>query len=162
MPDVIAVDAILADSVQVSGDMKLQVQGGAWNSITAAQFPAQHDRIGVGVVIQVPYTATNQSHTLEVSIEDADGGIVPLGSAPEGVSTEDGLIRRIGGPFNIGRPPGLAPGEEQVVPFAINLNGVKFPAPGPYCIAIFIDGNKIKSLPFKLQQVQPPLNTILR
>lgn len=53
------VTAFLADSVTVA-DGKLYVQGAGWNSISASSFPIQHDRIGVGALLHVPYSATSQ------------------------------------------------------------------------------------------------------
>lgn len=55
------VDAFLADSI-VSAEGKLYVQGAGWNKIQATSFPFRHSRIGIGVIIHVPYTATNQVH----------------------------------------------------------------------------------------------------
>src|SRR5512133_183243 len=102
------IDAFLADSI-VSAEGKLYVQGAGWNMIYAGSFPFRHSRIGIGVIIHVPYTATNQTHHLEVHVEDSDGHVLPLGDAPPGVETEDGKISRLGGEFNVGRPPLLPP-----------------------------------------------------
>lgn len=146
------VEAFLADSVVVA-DGKLFVQGGGWNVINTQALPTRHPRIGIGILVRVPYTATNQAHKFELRIEDADGELHPLGEAPPGVETEDGKIRRIEGEFNMGRPPGLVPGEEQLVPMAINMDGVEFPDAESYRVVIEIDGSEVKSLPFRINPV---------
>jgi hypothetical protein len=150
------IDAFLADSV-VAADGKLYVQGAGWNIIYAHSFPIRHSRIGVGIIIQVPYTATNQTHKLEVHIEDSDGQVLPLGDAPSEIESEDGKIQRLEGEFNVGRPPLLPAGDEQVVPLAINIDGMVFDKPDRLNVVVSIDGTKMKRLGVRVQQlVQSP------
>src|SRR6266498_5473939 len=96
--------AFLADSV-VSAEGKLFVQGAGWNVLNAAGFPVRHPRIGIGVLVRVPYTATNQVHRLEVRMITADGEPVSLGDAPPEVGAPDGKLYVLGGEFSVGRPP---------------------------------------------------------
>ena len=144
------VDCFLADSV-VSAEGKLYAQGIGWNVIAVPAFPAIHDRIGVGLVVHVPYTATNEAHSLEVRIE-TDGRVMALapgGVAPEGVEPP----RSIRADFNVGRPPQLAPGAEQLVCFAMNLNALRFEEAGIYEIVVTLDGSDDQDrLVFTLQQ----------
>ena len=131
------VDCFLADSV-VSAEGKLYAQGIGWNAIAVAAFPAIHDRIGVGAVVHVPYTATNEAHSLEVRIE-RDGSVMTLapgGAVPEGLEPPTTIRAE----FNVGRPPQLAPGAEQLVCFAMNLNALRFEEPGSYEIVVTLDG----------------------
>src|SRR5690349_7734686 len=111
------VDAFLADSV-VSAEGKLYAQGAGWNVIYTNETPFRHNRVGVGILITVPYTATNQMHRLVVHIEDSDGAKIALGDAPPGTDSDDGHIYLLGGEFNVGRPPLLIPGDDQIVPIA--------------------------------------------
>lgn len=143
------VTAFLADSVVVA-EGKLYVQGAGWNIVSAPTFPTRHNRIGIGLVIHVPYSATNQMHKLEVGIQDEDGHQVPLGVAPDG-SDAPGPLFKLGGQFNVGRPPLLPPGDEQVVPLAMNIDGVLFENPGAYAVVIEINGTEVKRLRFRLQ-----------
>src|SRR5512132_2160368 len=106
------IDAFLADSV-VSVEGKLYAQGAAWNVLNTTQIPTRHPRIGIGVIFHVPYTATNQMHRFEVYLLDADDNELPLGDAPSEAEQPEGKIRRLGGQFNVGRPPTLQPGDEQ-------------------------------------------------
>jgi hypothetical protein len=153
------IDAFLADSV-VAAEGKLYVQGAGWNIIYVRSFPSRHSRIGVGIIIQVPYTATNQTHKLEVHIEDSDGQIIALGDAPPGIESEDGKIYRLEGEFNVGRPPLLPPGDEQVVPLAINVDGMVFEKPDRLNLVISVNGHKMKRLGVRVQQlVQSPQPT---
>lgn len=147
------VDAFLADSV-VTADGKLYVQGGGWNNINAGQIPHRHDRIGIGILIYVPYTATNERHKLEVSLQDADGRELPIGDAPPDMESEDGKIRHFEAQFNVGRPPTIPPGDEQVVAFSLNINGLQFDRADRYAFIISVDGTEMKRLAFRVNQRQ--------
>lgn len=149
------IDAFLADSV-ASVDGKLYVQGGGWNAITTGALPMQHDRIGIGIIIHVPFTATNQTHEFRVQLVDEDGNQLPIGDAPPGSETEDGRIRTIGGQFNVGRPPGLPAGDEQLVAIAININGLPFEKAGQYAFVISIDGSEVTRLVFRVNLAVTP------
>ena len=62
-----------------------------------------------------------------------------LGSGPEGP------VNRIGGEFTAGGE------EEQIVPIALNLNGLPLPGPGEYRVVISMQGDDVKVLPFTVQ-----------
>jgi hypothetical protein len=54
--------------------------------------------------------------------------------------------------FNVGRPAGLHPGDDQVVALAANLVGLPFPASGKYEFLISIDGDPApRRLPIRLE-----------
>src|SRR5690348_16399866 len=120
--DVMQVDAFLADSVVVA-EGKLYVQGGGWDGIMTGTFPFRQPRVGIGIVLHVPWTATNQMHTFSIKIVDPDGKSIPLGDAPPGAESSDGKVRELRGQFNLGRPPLLMAGGSQTVPIAVNLDG---------------------------------------
>ncbi len=105
------VEAFLADSV-VAAEGKLYVQGAGWNIVNAPALPYRLARAGIGLIVRIPYTATNQPHKFEIFMRDADGIEMPLAEAPPDVETPDGKIRRLGGEFNVGRPPTLEAGDE--------------------------------------------------
>jgi hypothetical protein len=145
------IDAFLADSVVVA-EGKIHALGAGWNVINARGIPTRHDRIGIGFIIRVPYTETNQEHTFELRLEDADGHRLTFGDNPQG----EGRVEGFGGRFNVGRPPNLKPGDEQVVPFALNINGLTFENDGNYRFVIAIDGEDTKELPFRVTLIQQP------
>jgi len=150
------VDAFLADSVVVA-DNKLYAQGAGWDSILTGQFPFRQSRIGVGVILDVPWTATNQMHEFTLKIVDQDGEDIPLGDAPPGMDLPGGKVRELKGAFNLGRPPILSPGDSQVVPIAINLDGIIFQKPGTYEVIIAVDGTEMRKLPVRVRPlVQMP------
>ncbi|HEX7464178.1 MAG TPA: hypothetical protein VF382_04700 [Actinomycetota bacterium] len=143
----IQVDGFLADSV-VRADGKLYVQGAGWNRITASLFPVVHDRIGIGLLFRVEPGGASEPHRFELRLEDAEGKELPLGNAPSAASQPGGgKIYRIGGEFTTGRGD---EGEEQLVPMAINFNGMPFDRPGAYRFVVSVDGSEVKTLPFRI------------
>lgn len=140
-----AIDAMLCDSV-ATAEGKLYVQGGGWNMITPASYPAQIPRVGLAVLVTVPYTATNENHNLGVQLQDQDGQVLPLGPGqivPEGRPA-------FGAVFNIGRPPMLQRGDPQIVTFAVNIDGLVIDAPGSYSFVITIDEKEMHRLIFRV------------
>ncbi|HEU4396310.1 MAG TPA: hypothetical protein VFU54_00570 [Actinomycetota bacterium] len=149
------IEAFLADSV-VSVEGKLYVQGAAWNVLNTTQIPTRHPRIGIGVIVHVPYTATNQLHKFEIYLLDADDNELPLGDAPPEGEQPEGKIRRLGGQFNVGRPPTLQPGDEQLVAMAVNIDGLEFERADAYRFVVELDGSREKFLPFRVHHVVQP------
>jgi hypothetical protein len=98
----------------------------------------------------VPYTATNQMHVFELTLQDADGQELPMADAPPEAGTPDGKIRRLGGQFNVGRPPTLQPGDEQLIALAVNIDGLEFERADTYRFVIELDGSPEKELPFRI------------
>lgn len=132
---------LLADHAEaVNG--KLYVVGGGFNRIGAYQFPAAHNHLSVGAVIHVPWEATNQPHTLELRLVDADG--VPVVPEP------------LQGGFEAGRPPGLRVGDEQLVVLVFNFNGLVFDKPGAYEFHLLVDGSEMGLLRFTVVHPEGP------
>lgn len=157
----ISVQAFLCDGINESQG-KLFAIGIGWNQIGGPIFPLRHSRMGVGVLISVPYNSTNAVHGFSLSIRDEDGSSIPFGDAAPGAdpaTVEHGRTVRVAGQFNVGRPPGLPEGDEQVVPLAIQLDGIEFPRPGRYVVVIEADGRELSRLPIRLVQVQAPPST---
>ncbi len=124
---------LLADHAEaVNG--KLYVVGGAFNRIAADRFPAVHSHLSVGAVINVPWEATNQRHSLELRLIDADG--VPV--IPEPIHAA----------FEAGRPPGLRAGDEQLVVMVFNFNGLQFGQPGNFEFHLLVDDREMGRLGF--------------
>ena len=101
--------------------------------------------LGIGISIKVPWTATNQSQKLELTLKDADGQDILL---PNGQGSSAPLRAEMN--FNIGRPPILETGEEQLVNLAINLPGLPVEKLGTYIFKIAVDGTELKELKLKV------------
>ena len=149
------IDAILCDHVQASENKLFMSGGGISRSFVSPQ-PPHVIMVGVAAVIQVPYTATNQAHSLTFSLVDEDGNpVTPF--VPDGVP-DPGPIRGTVA-FNLGRPPTINAGESQPYCFAANFNfGLR--QQGGYAFVLEIDGSKVKELPFRVIATPPAIGLI--
>ena len=121
---------ILADSAQVVGN-KLYLMGGGWDRLTVnKEFPAEQ-RIGIALALKVPWNRTNERHEFEIDIASED-------AAP---------IAKVGGTFEVGRPPGISPGQDQKIQLAVEAN-LKFTRPGSFVIVAKLDGKEGQRVPF--------------
>jgi hypothetical protein len=148
------VDAMLCDSV-VNAENKLYMQGAGWNMLLAGGFPFVAPRIGVALIVSVPWTETNKSHEMALSLHDDEQqlslGPVDQGSGPAAVP-KPGVLRA---PFNVGRPPMLTAGDAQLLPLAINLDGYQFQRAGGYSFRVEIDNREIANLDFRVLSSGP-------
>jgi Family of unknown function (DUF6941) len=126
---------ILADAAQVVGG-KLYLMGGGWDNLTVnAPFPIDQ-RFAIALGIKVAWSNTNQRHTFEVEIISEDKE-----------TEEPKTLMKAGGQFEMGRPPGIMPGQDQR--FQIALDGaLKIENPGPKTIIVRIEGQEMRRLSF--------------
>jgi Family of unknown function (DUF6941) len=154
-----AVTAMLCDSA-VTAEGKLYLQGAGWDMINppSGTYPTRVPRVGLGLLIAVPYTATNRNHTMRISLKGADGEEIALGLQPADPTdpTSVGTVPMyyVEANFNVGRPPHLQSGESQTIPFAMNLDGLAINQPGSYSFVIEIDQREVQRLTFRATPVQ--------
>lgn len=133
------VDYIVLADAAAAVEGKHYIHGAGWDTIFAGSFPVQHPSMAVAVRLRIPWTATNQPHSLELDLIDADGAsILP---DPPGV---------VKGDINVGRPPHLSPGDDQVVCLVFNLLGLQFERAGTYSVVFRIDGSEEGRQTFRL------------
>jgi hypothetical protein len=128
---------LLADRAEAING-KLYMLGGAWERIGVVDF-SQPLSISVAIGILVPWSATNQNHTMALEIRDADGKPIPF---------------KVEATFVTGRPPFLS-GETQRMLMAIPSTSVTLPGPGSYVLAASIGGIEAKVVRFSAVQTQP-------
>jgi hypothetical protein len=129
---------VLADAVAAVGG-KHYIHGGGWDTLYAAAFPVTHPSMAVALRLRVPWGATNRPCALELDVLDADGfSLLPAPPGP------------IRGTVNVGRPPHLPVGDDQVVPLALALNGLRFERAGLYVVVCRLDGAEAARAPFRV------------
>ncbi len=147
------INALLCDHAQVAG--KLFVSGAG---IDAFNMPAADPgpyviSFAIAGVVHVPWTATNQEHRLQFLVMDGDGKTPELAVGaevgPEGLGGE--MV------FNVGRPPGIPNGDEQLVPFAFQFMALPLTKIGRYSIQLLIDGSEVRNIPFRLSKPPQPV-----
>jgi hypothetical protein len=147
------VDAILCNHAEAA-ENKLYVSGGGINIAWVPPEPPHLVHVALGGVVQVPYTATNQPHSLVVRLIDEDGQAVTPWT-PEGSDTPPPVEIQTG--FNFGRPPQLPHGEDQAFPFAMKFQ-LAVPHVGAYAFVIEIDGTEMRRL--HLRATVPPAGMV--
>jgi hypothetical protein len=127
----VKVTLLLADSAEeING--KLYILGGGW-SLTGPQVGP----MALAIKIDVPWTAANQKHTIEITLAGEDGGAPPMIS--EGVITSGEV--RFAGSFEVGRPPGLPPGSDIDAALAIQLGPLPLVPGQGYVWQVAVDGH---------------------
>jgi hypothetical protein len=101
--------------------------------------------LALGIIVEVPWTATNQEHTISVELEDEDGH--PVEVEKEFDETEP-FRAQFG--FNVGRPRQLEDGETQSVAFAINIPVLQLEKLGSYIFSVSIDDTVLRRLRYRL------------
>ena len=140
------VDAFLADSV-VAVQGKLYALGVGWNRIVVPTLPARHDRIGIGLLFRLPAGTRNERRRFDLRVEGPDGRGIQLGTGSTGIGG------RLGGEFTAGAAA------EQIVPIALNLNGMPLAAAGDYRFVVALGGDDVKVLPFSVAQISSARST---
>ena len=95
---------IIADAAQVVGG-KLYLLGGGYDRVTLPKQPPAPHNMAVAVAFRVSWIETNVKHDFELEVLDGDGNQIVRGS----------------GQFEVGRPLGIPPGQDQRAQMAMNL-----------------------------------------
>lgn len=125
----------LADHATVENG-KVYVNGGFWDRLQFAGFPAAVNFSVVAVVV-VPWRAHNEKHTFSIAFEDADKN--PLGGSFDGE-------------FQIGTEPSHRQGDASILPLAMSVAGFAIAGPGEYAAVLSIDGEEIDRWPMRVVQ----------
>ena len=128
---------ILADYAQVLGG-KLFLAGGGWDKLHVAKFPTSQP-VGIALSFRVPWTETNVKHSFQLEIQSIDG--------------EKSM--RADGQFEVGRPPGAVPGNDQRTQIAVGLQ-MDFKKPGEFVVIANIQGDSVR-FPFSVAPAAPQL-----
>jgi hypothetical protein len=144
----VKVTALLANHAEAINNLLYTSGAGITQAQVPPGAPAPYPvQLSLAVIVTVPWTQTNQNHTLRVDLIDADGQLVQVPTGPDTVGPLQPEMT-----FNVGRPPALEVGQEQTVALAIGMPGLPFPALGQYRFVVHIDNNPEEELLFKIGQ----------
>lgn len=101
---------MLCDHAQVA-DGKLFISGGGW-SVVGTPTPLS----AIALLLRVPWTMANHETQFKLRLVAADGAAVTQPSF-----TDEPQPVEIAGTFEVGRPPGLAPGSLLDLPLAVRV-----------------------------------------
>jgi hypothetical protein len=145
-------DVMLCDHAQVVGN-KLFISGANVDrmSVPAGSPPPYLLNFAAAGIVRVPWQATNEEHTLSFNIVTQDGKPPQMAEGiaigPEGIGVQM--------KFNVGRPPQMTSGDEQLVPFAFQL-ALPLGAPGRFVLQFSLDGTSVRNLTFTMA-VEPTM-----
>ena len=123
---------ILADSAQVTSN-KLYLLGGGWDRLTIARpFPVTH-QMAVAAAFRVSWSETNQQHNFEIEVTNGDGV----------------EVTKLAGQFEVGRPSGISPGQDQRTQVAVNM-GVPLQQAGTYEVIARLNSEESRRFPFNV------------
>jgi len=130
---------IVADRAEVVSG-KLYLMGGGWDMLNVADL-SKPIGLSFAIGVMVPWNATNQEHSLHISITDDNGSPV---DAVQRVVT-----------FNMGRPPHLSAGDSQRMIVAVPNEFIVFPTAGSYTIGATVDGGHGRETVFRVHSTHP-------
>ncbi len=130
--------ALLADAAQVVGG-KLYLLGGAFDTVTARQFPATHRSLSLVIVLEVGPGDRNRDLDIVTTLFDEDG-------------KEMGVESK--GAFRVGAPSTLPAGATSLIPLVTVFGNLQFPEPGGYVFIVSHDDQELARVPLRLQR--PP------
>lgn len=138
------VTMMLADAAQAV-DNKLYVIGGGWSILRG------HGPTALALMVKVPWDQTNVDHVMKLELVDSDGHAVKV-STP--VGEQPVLVENV---FQVGRPPGIAPGTPIDLAFALNLGPLPL-ANGRYewRLTIGDESDENWRLPFQMEVEAEP------
>lgn len=144
------INAMLCDHAQAA-EGKLFISGGGIDRSWVGPDLPHMIGVGLAVTVEVPYTATNQVHKLGLTMVDEDGQLVRPWM-PDGSEAAPLVLDM---PFNLGRPPGIAPGSSQTWSAALNIQ-LPLSKLGQYNFVLSIDGSEEKRLPLLVALMPTP------
>ena len=140
------VTALLANHAEAVNNLLYTSGAGIDRALVPPGAPGPYGvHLAIGIIVKIPWTQTNQPHSLTVELIDADGAAVPVQTGPETFAPFKAEMQ-----FNVGRPPTLEVGEEQSVSLAISMPQLPFPALGSYRFVVYIDQTQMDELSFRL------------
>jgi len=140
---------LLCDSAQVA-EGKLYILGGGWSLTGPDPTPS-----AIAMKLEVDWNEADRGHHWELYLEDADGHAVVV-PGPEGPQPIE-----VRGDFQVGRPPGIAPGSPIDLPLAVGVGPLPL-APGTrYTWRLVVDGESSEgwSLSFTTRPAAAPADT---
>jgi hypothetical protein len=138
--------AVLCNHAEAHDNLLFISGGGIDTALVPPGAPGPYSiTLGIGVIVEVPWTATNQQHTVQVVLQDADGHPVEVQQGPDQRGPFQGAVF-----FNVGRPPHLETGQSQSIALAFNIPVLPIDELGQYVFAISIDGTEMQRLRYRL------------
>jgi hypothetical protein len=122
----VTIESVMLANHAESVNGLLYISGGGCNIHRRMVSPggaAPLSRLGLALIIAVPWHQTNLTHNLMIEFRDEDAHV----------------IANINSKLNVGRPAGLRPGTIQYANVGLPMD-IVFPHPGDYEIVAYVEG----------------------
>jgi hypothetical protein len=119
----------------------LYLSGAGWTDLRRPmppQGPPPINHLGIGIAVLVAWIETNQPYRVTIRIENSDGA----------------ELMNLHADFEVGRPPGLAPGSDLRAVIAVN-GELQFPAADIYRVVATV-GEQQRSITFRVHDIPVP------
>jgi hypothetical protein len=158
LPGSLSAHAMLCEYAEMAGG-KLYISGGNLSQVGTRLEPPHPVHFALAVTVKVPWSATNEQHTLVVELvsegigavgSETDGPKrVPINFRPQTAMPEEhrGTVR-IG--FNVGRPANLAPGSDALVPVVLPFYRLDLTRLGTYYFAVSVGEDELDRVTFQV------------
>jgi hypothetical protein len=131
----------LCDHASVPPDGKIYIHGGGVQQLFMPQLPGPLRTLFLVVRLSIPWHMLGEPHTVRIRALDLDR--VAVGPTDPLITT----------PFELGKPPGLRPGDESAINICAELSGLQIQRPMTLLFHLLVDDNMIGSLPLKVTQL---------
>jgi hypothetical protein len=128
-----------ADHAAVAPDGKIYVNGGGIALLRFPTFPANLPTLGIAAILELPFHDTMRDHTIRVGMVGPNDQELPV---------------RVEAQFRTALVPDAQFGESGLVPFAVTVSNLEFPAPGRYTLVLWFDN--IEKKRYWLRAIQTP------
>jgi hypothetical protein len=135
--------AVLADAVVARPDGKLDIMGAGFDTVFAADLPAQHRRLVLAVRVLLSRHETESPHWLDVVVQATDGAELARGRADLQPLPDEARAQ-------------IPAGRQVGVGMVLNFENVVFSAHGNHQIVVQWDGNEARP-PLRLSVLPPPV-----
>lgn len=138
--------ALLCNHAEAQNNM-LYVAGGGINRhiVPAGRSQPFTVSLGIGIIVEVPWMESDQEHTVDIALVDADGHPVEV---PKGLDESEPFRAQFR--FNVARPDHVEAGDTQSAVFAINVPVLRLEKLGSYVFVISIDETITRRLDYRL------------
>jgi hypothetical protein len=131
----VTVQVFVAESVAVA-DGRMFVQGTGWAHLRVPRLPAHPGRLGIGLLLMVPRSRTDERIPIALRIEDPLGEPLPLTD----LDTDTLVAAELEGTLTAEPAPADSPLDFQLVPVAFNLDAVRVERAGEHAVIVEVDG----------------------
>jgi len=129
-----------ADHAAVAPDGKIYVNGGGISLLRFPAFPATLPTIGIAAILELPFHDTMRDHLIRVGMVGPNDQELPV---------------RVEARFRAAPSLEAQFGESGLVPFAVTVSNIEFPAPGRYTLVLWFDNVEKKR--YGLRAIQTPI-----